>query len=101
MAADIKPEKLLLVGELFMLVPRFDRLPPRGGGCLRLLIEKRNLSGCSITLRYRRRVQRFIDGREELRAITPGKIERACLDETFQHLPVGDARIEPGTKILE
>src|SRR4029450_13096013 len=84
-----------------MLIPRPDRLPPRCCGCMRLLIEKRNLSGCPIALRYCRRVQRFIDAREELRAIPPGKIESPRLDETFEHLAVGPPRIEPRAKVVD
>ena len=33
-----------------MLAPRSDRLPPRSCSSVRLLIEKRNLSGCPIAL---------------------------------------------------
>ena len=80
MAADVKTEQFFLIGEFFMLAPRFDWLPSHCCRSVRLFIEKRNLSGCPITLRYRRRVQRFIDAREELRAIPPRKIERAGLD---------------------
>src|SRR5262245_33913023 len=101
MTADIKSEEVFFVGKLFMLIPRPDRLPPRCCGCVRLLIEKRNLSGCPIALRYCRRVERLIDAREQLRAISARKIKRARLYETFQHLAIGEARIEPRTKILE
>src|SRR5262245_56107836 len=101
MAADIKSEQLLFVGKLFMLIPRPDRLPPRCCGRMRLLIEKRNLSRCPIALRYCRRVERFINAREQLRAIPARKIKRTGLYETFHHLAIGHARIEPRTKILE
>src|SRR4029434_3865822 len=101
MPADIKPEKLFLIRKLFVLAPGPDRLFPRRRGRMRLFVVKRNLSGCPIALRDCRRVQRIIDAREELRAIPLRKIERTRLDETFQHLAVGYARIEPRTKILE
>ncbi len=102
MAADVKPEKLLLVGEFFMLVPRSDRLPPRCRGSVRLLIEERNLPGHPIALREPPRTfKRIFDAREELRAIPPGKIKRARLDEAFQHFAIGHARIEPAAEILQ
>ena len=46
-------------------------------------------------------MQRFIDAGEEFRAIAPRKIKRAGLDEAFQHLAIGNARIEPRAKILQ
>ena len=52
MAADVKPEKLFLVRKLFVLRPRPDRLPPGGRGSMHFFIEKRNLSGCTITLPF-------------------------------------------------
>src|SRR5512132_265839 len=101
MAADIKSEKLLLVRKFLVLAPRCDRLPPRRGGCVRLLIEERNLPSHPITLESRRRCKRIFDTGEEFRAIPPGEIKRARLDEAFQHLPISHARIEPRTKIIE
>src|SRR5262245_30713939 len=100
MPADIKSEELFLIRELFMFVPRSDRLSPCSG-CMRFLVEKRNLSGRPIALRYGRGIQRFIDAREQLRAIPPSKITRACLYETLQHLAIGHTRIEPRTKVVE
>src|SRR5690349_12685517 len=82
-----------------MFVPWSDRLSPCSG-CVRLLIEKRNLSGCAIALRYCRGIQRFIDACEQLRAIPPSKIKRAGLYETFQHLAISHTRIESRTKIV-
>src|SRR4051794_24248430 len=101
MAADVKSEKLFFVREFFMLGPRLDWLPSHCRGSVRLLIEKRNLPGGPIPLRYCRCVQRFIDACEELRAIALRKIKRAGFNEVFQHFAIGDARIEPRTKILE
>src|SRR5512132_1226461 len=100
MPADIKSEELFLIRELFMFVPRSDRLSPCSG-CVRLLIEKRNLSGCPIALRYCRGIQRFIDAREQLRAIPRSEIELARVYETFQHLAIGHTRIGPRTKVVE
>src|SRR4030095_9590907 len=101
MAADVKPEKLFLVGELFMLVPRSDQLRPRRGGCVRLFIEERNLPGNPIALESRRRCRRIFDTGKEFRAIAPGEIKRAGLDEAFQHFAIGYARIEPAAEILQ
>src|SRR6266478_9982727 len=101
MTADVKPEKLLLVRKFLVIVPRCDRLPPRCCGSMRLLIEERDLSGHPIALESRRRCKRIFDTGEEFRAITPGEIKRACLDEAFQHLAIGHARIEPAAEILQ
>src|SRR5215475_1155251 len=101
MAANIKSEELFLIRKFLVLVPGSDRLPPRCGRSVSLLIEKRNLSGCPIALCYRRRIQRFFDAREEFCPIPARKIERARLDEALQHFAVGYPRIEPRTKILE
>src|SRR5437667_12911454 len=99
MTADVKPEKLLLVRKFLMLVPRSDRLPPCCRGSVRLLIEERNLPGHPITLESRRGYKRIFDTGEEFRAIPPGKIKRASLDEAFQHLAISHARIEPAAEV--
>ncbi len=65
---------------------------------MRLLIEERNLSGHPITLESRRGCKRIFDAGEEFRAIAPGEIKRARLDEAFQHLAISHARIEPRCK---
>src|SRR6266480_7282512 len=101
MTADVKPEKLLLVRKFLVIVPRCDRLPPRCCGSMRLLIEERNLSGHPIALESRRGCKRIFDTGEEFRAIPPGEIKRACLDEAFQHFAIGYARIEPAAEILQ
>src|SRR6478736_4257141 len=100
MAADVKPEKLLLERKFLVLVPRSDRLPSDCRGSVCLLIEERNLPGHPITLESRRGCKGIFDAPEELRAIAPGKIKRASLDEAFQHFAIGYARIEPAAEIL-
>src|SRR5438105_14624029 len=45
--------------------------------------------------------QRVIDTGEKFRALAMQKIERAALDQRFQHFAIGDAGIEPAAEILQ
>src|SRR5437667_10547389 len=101
MAAYIKSEKLFLVRKFLVFAPRPARLSPRRGGCMRLFIEERNLSGCPIALESSRGCKRMLDTGEEFRTIMSCEIKRARLDKAFQHLAISHARIEPTAEILQ
>ena len=101
MAADVKSEKLFLIGKFLVFAPRFDRLSPGCCGRVRVLIKERDLSGQPVALESRRGCKRIVDQGEEFRAITSGEIKRAGPDEAFQHLAIGHARIEPAAEVLQ
>src|ERR1022692_2419071 len=45
--------------------------------------------------------QCVVNACKKLGAFTLEKIERTCLDQTFKHLPIGDTRTKPSTKIFQ
>src|SRR5206468_12686959 len=100
MSADVKAEKLFLVRKLFMLTPPGSESLSR---CCRrsCLIKQRNLASQPVPLRCNGCTHRIINADEQFGAVLAKKIKRAGLDEAFQHLPVGNARIQPRAEILQ
>src|SRR5437879_7614011 len=101
MPTDIKTKQFLFVRKLLVVAPRRDRsLSCR---CCRSyrFIEQRNLSGGTIAMCRGRRRERLVDTSEKFRAITPEEIERAHLDQTLEHISIGDASSASSTKIFQ
>src|SRR5438445_11505584 len=100
MPADIKSKQLFLVGEFFVVARRSKNTLPRR--CrVSFFIEQRNLADGPIAQCGRGAGKRFVDAGKKFRTLAPNKIQRAGVDQTFEHFAISDTPPKSSTKICK
>ena len=102
---DVEAEEVLLVGEVFALVPDdailLDHLRRSSGGHELVHVEERGLPGGAVALGCARSGDDLPDAREHVVAPLHREVEGAGLDEVLEDLAVDGAPVEASREILE